>query len=147
MPRKKKKEEEPEKLIFKDILGRQVGVGDLFLYSIPEDGMHAAVITMEDKDGMLYVSRVKSEGLKDGREWLDLYDTPEKEKKWVCTGKDEDGRPKFKEVEEVPVNRWLRCLIKASREYYPITTFPEFIKMEPLDEKEKIDKKLVEKIC
>ena len=102
---------------FRDMLGRVVKVGDVLVYNSPFDGLHALSVTLEDPDGLLYVSPLKSERLDEGEEWLQAFDEPR-----YCY--------------EL-LNRAIRH-IKVSRRCFPIELYKDYIILKDVDEDTKI---------
>jgi hypothetical protein len=116
---------------FLDILGRTVGIDDILIYCSPFDGMHALIVTQEDEDGMLYVSRVKTEGLDDGEEWLDAFDAP------YLPFTDKELKYSAELRRFVTMSRTIER-IKVSRRCYPITLYSGYIVMKKLNENIKV---------
>ena len=102
---------------FRDMLGRVIKVGDILTYCSPFDGLHALLVTLEDPDGLLYVTPLKSDRLDEGEEWLQAFDEPE----YYMDN----------------LNLAIRY-IKASRRCFPIELYKDYVILKPIDIKEKI---------
>lgn len=112
--------------VYLDIFGREVKEDDVLLYCSPFDGLHALIVTGRDSDGTLLVSRLKSDGLEEGEEWLPVFDAP--------------SLPFTKEElkSSARLRRFVRMAgtienIKASRRCYPITLFSGYLIMKKLN--------------
>ena len=102
---------------FRDMLGRVVKVDDILVYCSPFDGLHALLVTLEDEDGLLYVSPLKSDYLDEGEEWLQAFDEPD-----YCLD---------------ILNRAIRH-IKVSRRCFPIELYQDYVILQRVDVKTKI---------
>jgi hypothetical protein len=102
---------------FRDMLGRVVKVDDILVYCSPFDGLHALLVTMEDPDGLLYVSPLKSDRLDEGEEWLQAFDEP---------------RIYWDRMEKAIRH------IKVGRRCFPIELYKDYIVLKDVDEETKI---------
>jgi hypothetical protein len=116
---------------FLDALGRAVKMDDVLIYCSPFDGMHALIVTQEDEDGMLYVCRIKTDGLDDGEEWLDAFNAP------TLPFTPEELKYSADLRRFVTMSRSIEH-IKVSRRCYPITLYSGFIVMKALNQNIKV---------